>query len=70
MMEKISQRRRRNPAVEQVAIRKVRREDSGEKEQPPLRRARTSRQRELGQGRADEGMRDVFHGVKCDGLAH
>jgi len=70
MMEKISQRRRRNPTVQQVAIREIRRQDSGEKEQPPLRRARTSRQRELGQGRADEGVRDVFHCVKSDGLAH
>jgi hypothetical protein len=62
MMEEVAERGRGDARVKQVRIGKVGGDDAGEEEDASLRAGRAGRERELGQRRADEGMREVLQG--------
>ena len=61
VVEEIAERPVDDARVEEVGVREVGRDDARGEEKPTLVRACGRGQGELGERRADEGVRDVFH---------
>ena len=59
MMQERTERRRRDPRVDEIGVGEVRSDDAGDEEGAPHRARRTGRERELGERRAHERVREV-----------
>ena len=62
MMQQVPEWRRRHAGVDEIGVGKVRRDDTHSKEKPALRLRRRARERQLRDGGAEEGVREIFHG--------